>query len=243
MDDFEQQLRRQPLNPPPANWRAEILEAARQRRTGLQPVPERTAKPAMFQEPTAQPAPASRHGQSATSHFGLRREAKRRAALAVPPQLPKAVSPLRSATAVQNRRASKRLRAVLKMFPGAGARSSDAPLMSEPRPAPAGDRLQTCPTLLTRFREWLWPHPAAWASLAAVWLLLFSVQRQTETAIQSEMIALRAGPEEVLAAFAQRQQATERLLAGLDFELPAMDRLKPVRRHPLASPPLMLLTT
>lgn len=72
---------------------------------------------------------------------------------------------------------------------------------------------------------------------------MLSVHRQTETAIQSEMIALRAAPEEVLEAFAQRQQATERLLAGLDFEVPAMDRLKPVRRHPLAAPPLMLLTT
>lgn len=139
MDDFEQRLRRQPLNPPPANWRAEILSRA--------------------------------------------------------------------------------------------------------RAAAASDRRTMSPGLLSRFREWLWPHPAPWATLAAVWIVLFSVQRQTETAIQSEMIALRAGPEEVLEAFAQRQQATERLLAGQDFELPAMDRLKPVRRHPLASPPLMLLAT
>jgi hypothetical protein len=188
MDDFEQQLRRQTPAPPPANWRAEILEAARQSRTGLQPVPERTEKPAHVRAQTAYLAPASN-------------------------------------------------------TIGTGGWSSEIqPAFGAPA-APAGDRLQTCPTLLVRLREWLWPHPAAWASLAAVWIVLFSVQRQTETAIQSEMIALRAAPEEVLEAFAQRQMATERLLAGLDFEIPTMDRLKPVRRHPIASPPLMLLAT
>lgn len=189
MDDFEQRLRRQPLNPPPANWRAEILEAARQGRTGLQPVSERTAKSVQSRGPTAQLAPASN-----------------------------------------------------KI--GAAGLSSEASQVTGANPAPSRDRLwKACPTLLARFREWLWPHPAAWASLAAIWIVMLSVHRQTETAIQSEMIALRAAPEEVLEAFAQRQQATERLLAGLDFELPAMDRLKPVRRHPLVSPPLMLFTT
>lgn len=118
-----------------------------------------------------------------------------------------------------------------------------AEILSRARAAAASDRRTMSPGLLSRFRECLWPHPAAWASLAAIWILLFSVQRQTETAIQSEMIALRAAPEEVLEAFAQRQQATERLLAGLDFEIPVLDRLKPARRHPIASPPLMLLAT
>ena len=188
MDDFEQQLRRQTPAPPPVELRAEILDAARQSRTGLQPVSERTAKVAPLRDQTAQLAPAS--------------------------------------NAIEASDLSSAVRS-----------TTEAPA------APAGDRLQTCPTLLARFREWLWPHPAAWASLVAVWIVLISVQHQTETAIRSEMIALRAGPEEVLAAFAQRQQATERLLAGLDLEVPAMDRVRPVRRHPLASPPLMLLTT
>jgi len=188
MDDFEQQLRRQSLATPPTNWRAEILEAARQGRTGLQPVSERT--------------------ETATL--------------------------VRSETAICD---------VTLNSAGVGALPGGKPSVTETLRAPAGDRLQTCPTLLARFREWLWPHPAAWASLAAIWIVLIGVQRKTETAIRSEMIALRAGPEEVLEAFAQRQMATERLLAGLDFEIPAMDRMKPVRRYPMASPPLMLLTT
>jgi hypothetical protein len=108
--------------------------------------------------------------------------------------------------------------------------------------SPAGSRAPK-PTLIAVLREWLWPHPAAWASLAAIWLVLFSVHRQTESAIQAELIASRVSPREVLESFEHRQQATERLLAGLDFEFPAMDRLKPVRRHPIASPPLMLLAT
>lgn len=117
-----------------------------------------------------------------------------------------------------------------------------AEILNHARKAAAAD-LPEAPGLLAQVRSWLWPHPAAWAALATIWLVLLSVHRQTESSIQSEMIALRAGPEEVLEAFAQRRQATERLLAGLDFEIPAMDRPKPVRRHPVASPPLMLLTT
>lgn len=38
MDDFEQHLRRQPIAPPPTYWRYEVLAAARQGRTGFQPV-------------------------------------------------------------------------------------------------------------------------------------------------------------------------------------------------------------
>ncbi len=99
--------------------------------------------------------------------------------------------------------------------------------------------------MLIRFREWLWPHPAAWASLAAIWIVLLSMHHQTESSIRSELIASRVDPREVLEAFAQRQHATERLLAGLDFETPIIDaeRLRPVRRLPPNAPPLMLLTT
>lgn len=139
MDDFEQQLRRQPLNPPPANWRAEILRQARM--------------------------------------------------------------------------------------------------------AAAADSPATQPGLIAQLREWLWPHPGAWATLAAIWLVLLMVHRQTESAIQSGMIASGADPREVIEAFAQRQRATERLLAGLDFDLPIADRLKPVPRRSHTAPPLMLLTT
>lgn len=118
-------------------------------------------------------------------------------------------------------------------------------ILAEARLAsPSGSR-EPRPTLIAVLREWLWPHPAAWASLAAIWLVLFSVHHQTESAIQAGLIASRVDPREVLQAFAQRQHATERLLAGLDFETPIIDadRLRPVHRLPPNGPPLMLLTT
>lgn len=99
------------------------------------------------------------------------------------------------------------------------------------------------PTLITVLREWLWPHPAAWASLASIWLVLLSVHHQTESTIRAELIASRVSPREVLESFAQRQHTAERLLAGLDIEVPAMDRPRAVRHHPVTSPPLMLLAT
>ena len=110
--------------------------------------------------------------------------------------------------------------------------------------SPSGSR-ETGPTLIALLREWLWPHPAAWASLAAIWLVLISVHHQTESAIQAELIASWVDPREMLEAFAQRQHATERLLAGLDFETPIIDadRLRPVHRLSPSGPPLMLLTT
>ena len=116
-------------------------------------------------------------------------------------------------------------------------------ILAEARLASPAGRREPKPTLIAVLREWLWPHPAAWASLAAMWLVLFAVHRQTESAMQAELIASRVDPREVLESFAQRQHATERLLAGLDFEVPAMGRPKPARRHPVASPPLMLLAT
>ena len=190
MDKFEQQLCRQSLNAPPTQWRAEILEAARQSRTGLQPVTECTAKVALFQEPTAQLAPASNTIE-------------------------------------------------------AGVLSSKFSSATEALRPPAKDKVKPCPTWLIRFREWFWPHPAAWASLAAIWLVLVSAHWQIEATVQAERIASHTDPREVLAAFAQRQQATERLLAGLDFDPAPVDgdRWKPVHRLPPASPPLMLLTT
>jgi len=50
----------------------------------------------------------ARRGEAATKHFGLRREAERHAAFGCGLTVRKAVSPLRSATAVQNRRGPRR---------------------------------------------------------------------------------------------------------------------------------------
>ena len=132
-----------------------------------------------------------------------------------------------------------------RQSPASPPASWRAEILAEARLASASGGRESRPTLIALLREWLWPHPAAWASLAAIWLVLISVHHQTESAIQAELIASRVDPREVLEAFAQRQHATERLLAGFDFETPIIDadRVRPVHRLPPNGPPLMLLTT
>jgi len=56
---------------------------------------------------------AAQRGEAATKLFGLRRETKRHAALVAMARRAKAVSPLRSATAVQNRRKLRRFPVIL----------------------------------------------------------------------------------------------------------------------------------
>ena len=35
------------------------------------------------------------------------------------------------------------------------------------------------PSAVASWREWLWPPPIAWAALAAVWLILFTIELST----------------------------------------------------------------
>jgi hypothetical protein len=103
----------------------------------------------------------------------------------------------------------------------------------------------------TRERPWfaqlvhgcLWPHPAAWGALAAVWLLLFLVQTRIHFDIQGEieLAGTEISPAGIMTAFENRQWALEQMLASANLEIPAADR--PRRSPPTAtgSPPLMIL--
>lgn len=101
------------------------------------------------------------------------------------------------------------------------------------------------PALLARFREWLWPHPAAWAGLATIWLVLFLVQHQMNVEIRDEieLAGTRAPVRDVLLAFEEQQALINQLLAANDtLDLPAMDRpRRPARTQPLH--PLMLIAS
>ena len=44
------------------------------------------------------------------------------------------------------------------------------------RPIPPGWRNQILPARESRWREWLWPSPVAWATLVAVWVVIIGLQ-------------------------------------------------------------------
>ena len=145
-DDFEKRLQRQPLRQVPAEWREEILSAARQAS-----LPEHAPR---------------------TTHHG---------------------SPSRSLLSTLNHQLS---------------------------------------TLL-------WPHPAAWAGLAAVWVVILGINLTTRDA--SPLVAKQASPvsPQVFMAF----QEQERLLTELigPRETPVAEPPKPARRGPGASAATRLL--
>jgi hypothetical protein len=136
-DDFEKRLQRQPLRQVPAEWREEILSAARQ-------------------------ASLSHHASRVTHH----------------------APPSRS-------------------------------LLS---------------TINSQLSTLLWPHPAAWAGLAAVWLVILGINLTTRDAAQA--VAKNASPvsPQVFMAF----QEQERLLSELigPRETPVAERPKPVPSRP-----------
>jgi hypothetical protein len=64
------------------------------------------------------------------------------------------------------------------------------------------------------WQHWLWPHPAAWASLAAVWIVIVGLHLATISEPASTSALVRPAPE-MLQAFHDRT----RLMAELSEEL------------------------
>lgn len=190
MDDFEQQLSRRPIAPPPTGWRDEILAAARQGRTGFQPVTERTEIGSLVGDRTAISATNEELIEAGGSVLARQRD-------------------------------------------------------FDNLPASAKDRLEACPTLLAALRGWLWPHPGAWAALAAVWVFIFFMNHQIQVDVQHdiELAGVRAPAADVLNAFEERRVAVEHYLATDKFEPPILDRPPVSNPRRTGSPPLMLLST
>ncbi len=70
--------------------------------------------------------------------------------------------------------------------------------------------------LISRGREWLWPSPAAWGALAAVWVCLLLLQWATPAsrATGSERARSSSGGH-ITMTFAQRQRELSSLLESL----------------------------
>jgi hypothetical protein len=77
------------------------------------------------------------------------------------------------------------------------------------RSVPPGWRSQILPDRRSRCREWLWPSPFAWATVAAVWLVIVGLQlaSRTEPAVTS-------APTGNSATWASRQQLLNEFIGG-----------------------------
>jgi hypothetical protein len=85
-------------------------------------------------------------------------------------------------------------------------------------------------TLNSQLSTILWPHPAAWASLAAVWIFIFAVDLSTRERMPT--IAQRIPPPPVEVIVEMRQQ--QRLLAEMigPREVREADRSKSLTPRP-----------
>jgi hypothetical protein len=84
------------------------------------------------------------------------------------------------------------------------------------RKSTAGIEYSFLSDLNRRLASLLWPHPVAWAGLAAVWIIIFAVDasiRDTKPVV-AEMIA-RPSPEEI-AELRQQQRLFVELTGGND---------------------------
>ena len=108
------------------------------------------------------------------------------------------------------------------------ARQASAP---QPTPHPAHRfRTSLLSTLNAQLSTFLWPHPAAWAGLAALWLVIGGLNLATREA--SPQVARRASPPsvEVFMAFHEQEQLLAELLGPR--EAPVAERPKPAVPRP-----------
>jgi hypothetical protein len=84
----------------------------------------------------------------------------------------------------------------------------------ESKPIEKGTRITRPSNVASWWKQWLWPHPTAWASLAAVWVVIVALH----FAARSEPARASGGPvrpgPEILQAFQDRT----RLMAELSEE-------------------------
>jgi len=77
------------------------------------------------------------------------------------------------------------------------------------------------------WRQLLWPHPAAWASLAAAWMAIFALNLAGAPEAASLQAASKPSPDK-LVAYQERQRLWAELALDLSRQprkpLPAMDR-------------------
>jgi hypothetical protein len=97
-----------------------------------------------------------------------------------------------------------------------------------------GHHAHPSPSLLSTLNHQLstilWPHPAAWAGLAAVWVVILGINLTTRDA--SQAVAKHASPvsPEVFMAFQEQERLLNELIGPR--ETPVAERPKPVLPRP-----------
>jgi hypothetical protein len=84
-------------------------------------------------------------------------------------------------------------------------------------------------TFNSRLLSLLWPHPVAWAGLAAVWVVILGLSFTTRDAAQQVARASSPSPQ-VFMAFQEQQRLLNELVGPL--EIPAAERPKTARPRP-----------
>jgi hypothetical protein len=86
------------------------------------------------------------------------------------------------------------------------------------------------PVLLSFCRDLLWPHPKAWAGLAAVWILIFAVDFSVRD--KSPVTAEKAAPPspEVIAELRQQQRMLAELIGSSQAREAELPRFLPLPR-------------
>jgi hypothetical protein len=95
---------------------------------------------------------------------------------------------------------------------------------TEPRPAAAHWR--------DVVREWFWPHPVAWAGLAATWVLLAVLQWQPE-AVGARPVATTSAGGVPVASFVEMRRELSDLLEPKPSSPPRPEPARPLRRTEL----------
>ncbi len=115
-----------------------------------------------------------------------------------------------------------------------GAGASGIPSTIGPSPAPAGDRLQACPTLLARVIRWLNWQRAAWSGFAAVWCLILGLNLAARHEFEHAVVAAKfpAITGEFLAGLRENRAQLTALLNDRSGDYPrtAGGELKPAPR-------------
>lgn len=85
-------------------------------------------------------------------------------------------------------------------------------------------------TLAARFSAFFWPHPMAWAGLAAIWILILAVDFSVRG--KAPVLAEKSGPPSpaVIAQLRQQQRLLVELMGPRDIS--DADRSKPLGPQP-----------
>ena len=86
-------------------------------------------------------------------------------------------------------------------------------ILAAARPSSFGSRPSRLSTLRAQLSAILWPHPKAWAGLAAIWVLTIALQYDARDPAQARPEPLRATPLQIAAVLRSQKELLTDLLS------------------------------